>query len=123
MAAADMTPDSLFEGHPDAWAVYARVRDIVAGMGPWEVRTTKSQVAFRRARGFAYVWRPGQYLASADAPAVLSIALGRHVESPRFKEVAHPSATQWMHHLEVHDPAEVDDEVAAWLREAAERAG
>jgi len=27
-----------------------------------------------------------------------------------------------MHHLEVHDPAEIDDEVTAWLREAAELA-
>jgi len=28
-----------------------------------------------------------------------------------------------MHHLEVRDPAETDDEVAAWLREAATGAG
>jgi hypothetical protein len=36
--------------------------------------------------------------------------------------VAHPSPAHWMHHLEVHDPAELDDQVVAWLREAAERA-
>jgi hypothetical protein len=29
----------------------------------------------------------------------------------------------WMHHLEVRDPAEIDDEVVAWLREAATGAG
>jgi hypothetical protein len=28
-----------------------------------------------------------------------------------------------MHHLEIHDEADIDDEVAAWLREAADRAG
>jgi hypothetical protein len=27
-----------------------------------------------------------------------------------------------MHHLEVADPAEIDDQVVAWLREAAEHA-
>ena len=36
--------------------------------------------------------------------------------------MVHPAAAQWMHHLEIHDAAEIDDEVAAWLREAADRA-
>jgi hypothetical protein len=91
--------------------------------GAVQVRTTKSQVAFRRRHGFAYVWRPGQYLSHPDAAAVLSIALGRQDGSPRWKEIAHPSPRIWMHHLEVHDAADLDDEVAAWLHEAAERAG
>ena len=49
--------------------------------------------------------------------------LGRRDDSPRCKEVAHPSPTHSMHHLEVRDPAEIDDEVAAWLREATTGAG
>jgi hypothetical protein len=53
---------------------------------------------------------------------VLSIALGRRDDSPRWKEVAHPSPKHWIHHLEVRDLADIDDEVAGWLREAAERA-
>ncbi len=28
-----------------------------------------------------------------------------------------------MHHLELHGPDEIDEEVLAWLREATERAG
>jgi hypothetical protein len=28
-----------------------------------------------------------------------------------------------MHHLEIHSLGDLDDEVAAWLREAADRAG
>jgi hypothetical protein len=65
---------------------------------------------------------PGQYLRKSNAEVVLSIALGRFVQSPRFKEVAHPAPGQWMHHLEIQDPRDIDDEVAGWLREAAERA-
>jgi len=37
--------------------------------------------------------------------------------------VAHPALTVWMHHLELRCAAELDDEVADWLREAYERAG
>jgi hypothetical protein len=106
-----------------ALAVFERVRSILDADGPVEVRASKSQVAFRRRRGFAYLWMPGRYLAGPRAEVVLSIALGRHDDSPRFKEVAHPSSRHWIHHLEITDPREIDDEVSRWLREAAGRAG
>lgn len=118
-----MEPDDLLAGKPVAAAVYGRVRSCLGELGPFEVRTTKSQIAFRRNRGFAYLWLPGQYLSNPDAEIVLSIALGRHDPSPRFKEVAHPAAHHWMHHLELHGPDEVDAEVLEWLGEAFERAG
>jgi hypothetical protein len=61
-------------------------------------------------------------------PVALSVyeevrALGREVRSGRFKEVVHPAGRHWMHHLEVHGPDEIDDEVVEWLAEAFERAG
>ena len=117
-----MDPEELLAGHPVAETVYEKVRSVLADLGQFEVRTSKSQIAFRRTRGFAYLWLPGQYLTNPDAEVVLSIALGRHDRSARFKEVAHPTARHWMHHLELHDPDEIDDEVLDWLREAAERA-
>lgn len=86
--------EGLFAGHPDGRAVYRAVAEVVRGLGECEERVSNSQVAFRRVRGFAYVWRPGQYLRST-VPAVLSIAL----------------------------PGEVDDEVRDWLGRAYEAAG
>lgn len=56
-------------------------------------------------------------------PAVLSIALPYQVASPRFKQVAHPSPTMWMHHLEIHHVDEIDDEVRGWLADAFDSAG
>ncbi|MGZ4531368.1 MAG: DUF5655 domain-containing protein, partial [Mycobacteriaceae bacterium] len=84
---------------------------------------SRSQAAFRRKRGFAYLWMPGQYLRGPTAEVVLSIVLGRLDESTRFKEVAHPAPAHWIHHLEIHNLSDLDDEVAGWLREAADRAG
>jgi hypothetical protein len=64
------------------------------------------------------------YIDDPGAEVILSIVLGRSERSPRCKEVAHPAAAHWIHHLEVGDPADLDDEVAAaWLREAADHAG
>jgi hypothetical protein len=117
-----VTPEEHFAGHPVALAVYAAVRGLWDD-GTVEVRTSRSQVAFRRRRGFAYLWLPGRYLRNPGAEVVLSVVLGRRDDSPRWKEVVHPSPAHWMHHLEVHDVEEIDDEVIGRLREAAERAG
>jgi hypothetical protein len=115
-------PEDLFDGFPRGLAICHAVQDAVSAIGEASMRVMTSQVAFRRRRGFAYVWRPGQYVTS-DVPAVLSIALPREVSSDRFKEVVHPSANVWMHHLELHEASELDDQVLGWLAEAYANAG
>ncbi len=117
-----MRPEDLFDGDPAALAVLDRVLRLAEGIEGCEVRTTKSQVAFRRRRGFAYLWRPGQYLTRPGAEVVLSVVLDRRDDSSRWKEVVRPAGTHWMHHLEAHDVGEIDDQVAAWLGEAADLA-
>jgi hypothetical protein len=117
------TPEEFFAGHPDALALYRAVHTAVTGFGAVGVRTTRSQVAFRRRTGFAWLWLPGRWLRASTAEVVLSVALGRPDPSPRWKEVVHPSGRVWMHHLEASGPADVDAEVVGWLREAYDRAG
>jgi hypothetical protein len=117
-----MEPKDLLDGRDVATAVYERVHARLAELGPFQVSTSKSQIAFRRKRGFAYLWLPGQYLAKPSAEVVLSISLGRHDPSARFKEVVHVAPRHWMHHLELHGADEIDAVVVEWLREAAERA-
>lgn len=107
--------------HPLGLGVLRAVADAVDAIGDHEVRVSRSQVAFRRRRGFAYVWRPGKYVRS-DVPAVLSLALPYELHDDRFKQVVHPSPRVWMHHLELGSAAEVDEQVRSWLREAFEAA-
>ncbi len=102
--------------------IFDEIKEAIAELGPSSMRVTKSQIAFRRRKGFAYVWRPAQYL-KTSVPAVLSIARGRHVSSDRFKSVVNPSPGDWMHHIELSGPHEVDQQVREWLREAFDRAG
>ena len=78
----ERTAETFFAGHPFALAVHDRVIDIVQDFAPVDIRVSKSQVALRLRRGFAYLWLPGQYLSHPDAEVVLSIALGRHDDSP-----------------------------------------
>lgn len=118
-----MTPEEFFAGSPLGLAALARVTAAVEAAGGADVRVSKSQVTFRRRRGFAHLWLPGRYLRSPGAEVVLTIALDRRDPSPRWKQVAHPAPAHWMHHLELRRPEDVDDEVALWLREAAGLAG
>jgi hypothetical protein len=115
--------DAFYAGHPLARAVHDRVAAMIASIGPSEMRLAKSQVAFRRRRGFAYLWIPGRYLSNPAADVVLSIALPKRLRSERWKEVVQPAPRTWMHHLEVRAVEDLDEEVARWLRAAFEAAG
>jgi hypothetical protein len=121
MTTQPIDPDALFAGRPFPLAVVDRTRDIIASFGAATMRTTKRQIAFKRRRGFAYLWPP--VFPDRGVEIVLSIALSRHDGSTRFKQVAHPAPHIWMHHMEVTDIAQLDDEVTAWLREAFDQAG
>lgn len=114
--------EAFFDGSPLGLLLCRAVADAVDSIGPADVRVTKSQVAFRRRKGFAYVWRPGRYVRS-EVPAVLSIALPVRLDSERFKSVVHPAPEVWMHHLELTDPGQVDDQVRGWLADAYASAG
>lgn len=121
MGIEDEDVEAFFDGLDGGLAVHRWVCSVLDGEGPYEVRTTASQVAFRRRRGFAYLWRPGRWLAHLDAPLVLSVGTRAPIESDRWKEVVHPTPTVSMHHLELRDLdglGELDDEVAGWLRRA-----
>ena len=112
--------DELFP-HEAGRAVLRAVADAVAAIGANEVRVSRSRVAFRRRRGFAYVWRPGRYVHS-DVPAALSLALPVELHDALFEQVVHPSGSVWMHHLELGTPADVDDQVRTWLPQAFDAA-
>ena len=115
--------EEFFAAQPLGMLVFREVEAAVRRYADVQVRITKSQVAFRRKRGLAYIWMPGPYLRNASVEVVLSIALGRRDPSSRFKQVVHPTTKQWMHHLEIHDVDDIDDQVVSWIREAAQRAG
>ena len=117
----DQAVTDFFEGSPVGLATFERVSAALGAFSDVTVRVSRSQVAFRRRRGFAFLWRPGQYLRTPHAPVVLSIALSHRLPSARLKEVVRPGP--WMHHLEVNAATEVDDEVVQWLLKAADEAG
>lgn len=114
--------DAFFAGHDDSRRIFDALHRAVEALGGTEIRVSKSQVAFRRKRVFAWAWRPEQYLGPGRPPLVLTVGLRRRDGSTRWKEVVEPVRGRFTHHLELHAPSEVDGQVRGWLREAWERA-
>ena len=112
------TLDEFFLGYEASRTLFEAVRQAVISIGICELRVTKSQIAFRCRKAFAWVWIPAKYLRGKTAPLVLTISLSDHNYSSRWKEVVEPYPNRFMHHLELFSVAEIDDEVCAWLREA-----
>jgi hypothetical protein len=97
---------------------YQKVLGVLSALGPCDVRISRSQVAFRRRRGFAYLWLPGRWLKQPAAEVVLSFALHERLDSARLKQVVNPAKGIWMHHLEIHKESDIDAEVERWLGRA-----
>ena len=123
-AGAEITLDEYFAGQESSRRIFDALEGTVARLGAFELRVSKSQVAFHRSgHAFAWAWMPDQYLGPGHAPLVLSVALPRRDASARWKQVVEPSPGRFMHHLELQTEQDIDDEVAKWLEEAAGEAG
>ena len=64
-----MTLEDFFCEHEESRRLYAAVSALIHALGPVDVRMTRSQVAFRRRKAFAWVWDPDQYLHGRHRPA------------------------------------------------------
>jgi hypothetical protein len=121
--ATPMTPETFFEGQELARQLFDEIWGAITSIGEATVHVTKSQIAARRQKAFAWVWMPGKYLRGDVAPLVLTVGLRRRDASPRCKEIVEPVPGRYTHHLELTAVDEIDDEVRNWLREAWELAG
>jgi hypothetical protein len=113
-----MTLDEFFASQEESRRIFEALHRTIEALGPVELRVTKSQIAFRRRKAFAWAWLPGKYLRGEHAPLVLTLSFRHWDPSPRWKEIVEPAAGRFTHHLELSSSAEIDDEVRTWLQEA-----
>jgi hypothetical protein len=118
-----MTLDEYFSGREESRRIFDALCLAIEALGPAGLRVTKSQVAFRRGKAFAWAWVPEIYLRRGGlAPLVLTLSFPSRDPSPRWKQVVEPYPGRFTHHLELRSEAEIDAEVLSWLRRAWEAA-
>ncbi len=117
-----VTLAEFFEGYAESRRLYSRLWQMLARLGKVKPRVTRSQIAFRRRKAFAWAWIPGRYLKGKVAPLVLTIVRRDRDPSARWKEVVEVTPGCFMHHLELNSSRDLDAQVRAWLGEAWEDA-
>ena len=113
----------FFADFPESRSLFDRLMEQIPESTPFDLRVTKSQIAFYRVRPFAWIWIPQMYLKRKAAPLVLSIVFPERDLSPRWKEIVEPSRGKFMHHLEIHSPQDIDGQVLNLLLRAWTDAG
>jgi len=117
------TLDEFFAGLQESKGLFEAVLKEIHAHGAAEMKVSKSQIAFRRRKAFAWMWVPGKYLRGKTAPLVLTLSFRSRSSSPRWKEIVEPYPGRFTHHLELYSTQDIDDEVRGWLHDAWQAAG
>jgi hypothetical protein len=96
---------------PEVVRTYEALLRAARRNGPVTVLPEKTRIAFQVRMSFAALTLKKHWL---DGHVVLA----RRLDSPRFKRVYEVSPRNQVHEFRLSSAAEVDAEVAAWLREA-----
>lgn len=102
----------FFDHTPDALPLYALLEERILSACPdARVLVQKSQITFTARRHFAFASLKGKRL-------IATFGLPARVDSPRIFNACEPYPNRWTHHVWITSPADVDDELIAWIAEA-----
>jgi len=96
---------------PNVIATFDKLLAAARKSGPVTVLPEKTRIAFQVRMSFAAFTLRRRWV---DGHVVLA----RRLESPRFRRIDLISPRNQVHVFRLHEPAEVDAEVEAWLAEA-----
>ena len=113
----------FFGQHIEALPLYEKLEDqILMRIPEVKIKVAKTQISFSNKRGFAFVsFNPCRR--AKERPAAwmtVSFGLGYRKEAERIDVATEPYPGRWTHHVMVGSTAEIDEELLAWIKEAAE---
>ncbi len=114
-----MTSDELlfFDPMPGALPLYAVLREHLTALPGVEVRTAKTQITFKARYGFAFV-SLRRMKGCPETFLILTLGLGRRLESPRVAVAVEPYPGRWTHHFILSRPEQLDEERLGWIGQA-----
>ena len=116
----------FFDRKPMALPMYEVLREsLLAGIPDVRIEVKKTQISFCSKHMFAAVsFTPVRKAKDRPDPFLtITFGLPRRVESTRINAAAEPRPGRWTHHVMIGTGEEIDDELLAWIREAAGFAG
>lgn len=106
----------FFDGRPDALELYrALFEEMDARFSGCSLKVQKTQISFYSPRLFAMVSLPRR---KSERGIVLTLGLGRRLDSPRARPVTEPRPGRWTHHFPLTDRSEIDAQLLGFAGEA-----
>jgi uncharacterized protein DUF5655 len=96
---------------PEVRALYDRFAALVGECGPYVLAPAKTRIGFQVRMIFADVV-PQKHGLHAY------VILTRRIDHPRFTRIEELGPRTYVHHFRITRPAELDDDLRDWLREA-----
>lgn len=112
----------FFRDHLPALPLYeAFASRVLAEIADVTVKVQKTQISFSNKHNFAFVSFLPVRRAKDRPPVFITVTFGlrRRADSCRIDAASEPYPNRWTHHLLISDPAEIDDELMDWIKEAA----
>ena len=110
----------FFEGRTLELAIFLRFQKMMDSLFPQaRVSVQKTQISYYGKHLFAAASLPIRRKASWPKECLMiTLGLGYRIGSPRIAAAAEPYPGRWTHHVLIDSEAQLDDELASWLREA-----
>lgn len=112
----------FFDGRLAALPLYeAFEQKVLTGIEEVHIKVQKTQIAFSSRHNFAFVsFLPVRKAKERpDAYIVITFGLSHEVKAARIDAATEPYPNRWTHHVLIAEPEEIDDELMAWVKEAA----
>ena len=112
----------FFDSHPDAFPLYDKFEKCVTEHVPEaRIKVQKTQISFYNRHMFACVSfaRVRKKKDCPDSYIVVTFGLDHRAVSPRIDIATEPYPNRWIHHVLISELSEIDDELMAWVEEAA----
>ena len=112
----------FFDSHPDAFPLYDKFEKCVTKHVPEvRIKVQKTQISFYNRHMFACVSfaRVRKKKDCPDSYIVVTFGLDHRAVSPRIDIATEPYPDRWTHHVLISELSEIDDELMAWMEEAA----
>lgn len=113
----------FFEKHTEALPVYEELEKRILSCIPDAViKVQKSQISFYNKHLFACVSFTRVQKGVRYPPSFLTVTFGleHKADSPRISAAAEPYPSRWTHHVTVSNPEDIDEQLMAWIKEAAD---
>ena len=112
----------FFDAHPDAFPLYDKFEKCVTEhVQEVRIKVQKTQISFYNRHMFACVSfaRVRKKKDCPDSYIVVTFGLDHRAVSPRIDIATEPYPNRWTHHVLISELSEIDDELIAWVEEAA----